>query len=640
MVLKRSLFVVLVVSLFFSVSLGFSQIFPETLDDPVLEKIIDMGKNENKTMVWLDFLTNRFGGRYIGSDAFNNAAEWAAYQFRSWGMQVELQEAGEMAVGFNRGPWFGKIVKPEEKALYFGTPSFTAGTKGVQRGGVAIAPDDSLKILEMLDQFKNKWVLISDAGKFNQRLGRRGDKPFLEKVLEKAGALGSIQRSRVPLNITNSSVKSWEHLPTLPDIRLQDTQYDDIKEMVSNGEPVKLEFEIRNWFKMGPVKYHNVIAWIPGTEFPDEYLIMSGHLDAFDGGTGAVDCGSGVTPAMEAGRLISLAGAKPKRTIMVHLFAGEEAGILGASAWVRQNPSKIPNIAILMNRDYTPGAIIGVTVPTSWADDFERITKPVLGLNSRFPFEGVTVNSYPGVQSTRLGGTDASAFSMVGVPTIRFREETQYVYRRAWHTLFDTYNEVVPYSEHQEHTALCLAIMAYGISNLDHQLSREGVYLPDGLYVDLNTEKGRIIAELDFEKTPATVASFVQLFEDPNAQRGRRRGGRGRRGPAIGVVNNIDSKVATQASITAENYKKRAVSKLKKEKNPDLKHNQAGVLGMMNPTKFYVTSGKKSDYDKKYTAIGKVIAGLNIVGKIAEGDSLQSVRITRVGQKATDFNRK
>ncbi len=629
--LKKTLSAAVTMLLLAALTLSAQQ-FPETTNDPVLKKIIEIGKTDNKTMTWLDYFTNRFGGRYIGSDAFTNAANWAVYQFHSWGVQAELQEVGEMPVGFNRGPWFGKMTAPEEKSLYFGTPSYTAGTKGVQRGGVAIAPDDSLKILEMKDSFRDKWVLISDAGDFAARSGRRPGKPFLETVLEDAGALGSIMRVRVPIQILNANVNSWDKLPTLPDIRLDESQYDEIKELVQKGEAVELEFQIRNWFKMGPVKYHNVVAWIPGTEHPDEYLIMSGHLDSFDGGTGAVDCGSGITPAMEAMRLLAKSGVKPKRTIMAILFAGEEAGILGASAWVKQNPSKLGNIAVMMNRDYTPGAITGIRIPQSWEEDFKKIAKPLEGLSDEFPFEGVTANPYPSPPSTRLGGTDASAFQMVSVPTIRFQEKSGYSYRRAWHTLYDTYNEVVPYSHHQEYTALCLAIIAYGIGNLDHMLSRDGVYLDDGLYADINTDKGRMIFELDYRNAPLTAASFVKLFESTE-RRGRGFYGRRRRGPAIGVFATGGT-----ATLISDAILKRADNQLRKENNPEMDNDRAGILGMKDSKGFYLTTKKMKEYDGRFTPIGRVMAGQDIVKTIAPGDSIRAVSIIRVGEKASSFS--
>ena len=132
--------------------------------------------------------------------------------------------------------------------------------------------------------------------------------PPLTKALVDAGALGTIQsatppspiqpesNSEPPLSILDGFVASWDTLPVLPDIKLLNTQFNEIKALVEKKEPVVLEFDIRNWFKMGPVKYHNVVATLRGTTYPDEFIVIGGHFDAFTGGTGGVDDGSGFAP--------------------------------------------------------------------------------------------------------------------------------------------------------------------------------------------------------------------------------------------------------------------------------------------------------------------------------------------------------
>ncbi|MCD4736684.1 MAG: peptidase M28, partial [Bacteroidales bacterium] len=129
--------------------------------NPVVEKIIEIGKTDNQTMDHLDILCNRFGGRLIGSDAYENAAIWAASKFKEWGMQVEIDEAGELPVGFNRGPWFGRMLSDNGKQLHFATPSYTSGTKGVQRGHVLIEPRTQAEFDRMKGRLKGAWVLIS-----------------------------------------------------------------------------------------------------------------------------------------------------------------------------------------------------------------------------------------------------------------------------------------------------------------------------------------------------------------------------------------------------------------------------------------------------------------------------------------------
>ncbi|MCJ7628393.1 MAG: M20/M25/M40 family metallo-hydrolase, partial [Longimicrobiales bacterium] len=444
-------------------------------DDPVVQRIIELGTTDNQVMKWADYATNRFGGRLTGSDAYANATEWALWQFKEWGLDASLDEVGEVSVGFNRGPWFGKIVVPEEQALYFGTPSFTAGTKGAQRGRVVIlhadpfsipgrnpSPEDveakRVAVREAIAEvnadpsaFDGAWVLIAGENSGFGRDGRRNSPeysdsqlmPPLTRTLLEAGALGTIQHSVLPMKILDGHVVSWDQLPELPDIKLQDTQYDEIRSKVEMGEAVELEFDIRNWFKMGPIKYHNIVGVIPGTTYPDEYVILGGHFDSFDGSTGGVDDGSGFSPGMEAIRLIKAAGGAPKRSIAMILFAAEENGLVGSQAWLADNPEVHSKIVTMINRDGSPSAITGAVVPSAWYADMERIAEPLLELNPKWPFS-LGQSDYPSLKPVTPGGTDASSFSMAGIPTFRFNTETDYSYARAWHTLYDLYSELVP----------------------------------------------------------------------------------------------------------------------------------------------------------------------------------------------------
>ena len=155
---------------------------------------------------------------------------------------------------------------------------------------------------------------------------------------------------------------------------------------MSQGKRVELEFDIRNYFRPGPIKYHNVIGWIPGTKYPDEYVILGGHLDGLAGATASIDNASGAAPAMEAARLILAAGGRPERTIMVQLWAAEEFGLLGSTAWVKQNPDKLPRISAVFNRDGGTNCISGLSVPKEMMDDFKEIVRPVLGIECKISF--------------------------------------------------------------------------------------------------------------------------------------------------------------------------------------------------------------------------------------------------------------
>jgi Zn-dependent M28 family amino/carboxypeptidase len=298
-----------------------------------------------------------------------------------------------------------------------------------------------------------------------------------------AGVLGFIQSSGVPIRALADRKNVWdwtfETLPTVPDIKLDEHQYDIIYKMVEERRYFELEFDIRNHFKMGPITYHNVIGVIPGTEFPDEYVLMSGHLDAYDVATGAVDDGSGVTPIMEAARLIMEAGGKPRRTILVVLWAGEEFGLLGSSTWVKRNPDKLDRISNMVNKDGGPEAPVALSVSAAMMEDFKPIVDVINTINPDFPVE--LKERAPRPLPKRAWGTDSGPFAVKGVPTIGFEEGDpkgyNFSYFEIWHTTRDTYNKAIP--EYNEQSAAATAVLVYGLASLDHLLDREGYYVQE-----------------------------------------------------------------------------------------------------------------------------------------------------------------
>ena len=490
----------------------------------VIDRIIETGTADNQTMRHLDVITIRFGGRPVGSDAYDNAAEWCASEFRKWGMEVIMDEAGTVPVGFNRGPWFGRMLSDNGMILHFATPSYTAGTKGVQRGHVLLEPKSKEEFERMKGALKGAWVLIGgksngmavdwslsadstrakiitendSISKLNREIMRENytnhDKPPKELIpikeepalffreMREAGILGIIQKASVPIaalyDRKNLDKITFETLPTVCDIKLDEHQYAIIEQMAKERQYFLLEFDIRNHFKPGPVKYHNVIGVIRGTRYPDEYVMMGGHLDSYDAGTGGVDDGSGITPQMEAARLIMAAGGKPERTILVCLWAAEEFGLLGSKHWVETNKEKLPKISNYFNRDGGPTVASEIIAPEAMYDDFEKVCKPLNSINPDFPFKLTKRTQPPRPKPTTAGGSDHAHFAINGVPTIRFEAPDSkgynFDYGEIWHTERDTYDKSI--AEYQEHTAVVTAVVVYGLANLDHLLSREDLY--------------------------------------------------------------------------------------------------------------------------------------------------------------------
>ena len=514
-----------ILSLLFAVAL----LFPMQgikAQDKVVNKIIELGQTDNQSMQLLDVLSNRFGGRIAGSDALENAYDWAEAKFKEWGMETYREHVATLPVGFNRGPWFGRLLDDQNgMTLHFATPSYTSGTKGVQRGHVLKEPKTRQEFESMKGALKGAWVLITgtntgwpidwsatgdsirasvieynaEAQKKNteiQNAHRQAgttpkedeliplkDEPALfYKEMVEAGILGIIQASAVPIRALydrkNLEKMTFETLPTIPDIKLDESQYAIIKKMVEERRYFELEFDIRNHFKMGPVEIINLIGVIKGSKYPNEYVMMGGHLDSFDSATGGVDDGSGATPTMEAARLIMAAGGKPKRSILVCLWTAEEFGLWGSKKWVENHTKDLPKISNYFNRDMGPTVASGLTVPPAMYDDFKKICEPLNSINPDFPFTLKKREGEPGSRPTTAGGSDHAYFAMNGVPTLQFdipdSKGYNFNYQEIWHTERDTYNKSIP--EYQEHSATVTAVVVYGVANLDHILSREGLY--------------------------------------------------------------------------------------------------------------------------------------------------------------------
>jgi hypothetical protein len=494
-------------------------------DTKITDKIISIAATDNRTMQHLDVLTNRIGGRIVGSDAYTNATYWAASQFKKWGLEVEIQEVGEVPVGFNRGPWFGRMLDEDGMTLHFATPSYTAGTKGVQRGHVVLEPKTLRQFEQMKGKLKGAWVLItglntgwpidySPSGdslraaiiernipvvQYNdsvQMVNRRNpeatpiplkkpeDAPalFYREMVE-AGILGVIQSTATPIRVLydrkNLMTMDFEtNLPTVPDIKLDEHQYAIIEQKVKERRYFQLEFDIRNHFKPGPVKYHNVLGIIRGSKYPDEYVISGGHLDSFDSASGAVDCGTGAAPTLEAARLIMAAGGKPQRTIIFSLWAAEEFGLWGSKYWVEHNKDKWPKISNYFNRDGGPTVSNGLVVPPAMYDAFKEATAKLNDINPDFPFTLKVREGEPPAKPTTAGGSDHAYFAMNGIPVVSFEtgdpKGYDFQYQEIWHTERDSYNMSIP--EYMEHTSVVSAIVVYNLANQKKILSREGLY--------------------------------------------------------------------------------------------------------------------------------------------------------------------
>ena len=465
--------------------------------DKVTKKVLELGKTDNRTMEHAQYIARNIGGRLVGTHMLNHAEDWVVEQFRSWGLDVQVQEAVVIGVGFDRGPWSGRMLSEDGMMLHFGTPAYTAGTCGPQKGRVYLEPKNQRAFDRVKGALKGSWVLLEtgatsglaiDASAKADSLraaavaeGKEVAVPFYRQMVE-AGVLGFIRPAKMPMQVLYNRAMCFDltmdTLPTACDILLDEHQFALIKQKVEDRQDFQLEFDIRNHFFPGPMKYHNILATIKGTQYPDEYVVLGSHLDAYDIATGSTDDGHGVCVTMETARLLAAAGAKPKRSIMFCIWTAEEYGLLGSKYFVEHKTIPWNKISNYFNRDGGPLACTSITVPPAMYEDFKKVCEPLENYNPDIPF---TVNKREGeaqARPTRAGGSDHAYFAMNGIPAISFRESDvfgyDFNYRDIWHTEDDLYDKLIPV--YMEHSAVVNAVTAYGIANLGHLLSREGLY--------------------------------------------------------------------------------------------------------------------------------------------------------------------
>ena len=466
----------------------------------VVDKIIDEGRNRSEVMAHLDHLVNKIGPRLTSSDRLTQACEWTKSQFEKWGLKnCRLEQWGTFPVGFNRGPWSGKMTEPEEMALTFTTGSWTPGTKGAVTAEAIMGPANDKELEEVRDKLAGKWVLTP---------GTSTGREFNEKVrdaYDKAGILGLIRAGGVVKNdqvvhTGGSQNVNIDKLPTRCNITLLRSQFDKVKTLLGEGKKVSLTFDIKNEFKKGPIPLYNVLAEIPGTEKPQEMVIVGGHIDSWDGATGTTDNGTGTCTTLEAARLLMKVGAKPKRTIRFMLWSGEEQGLLGSAAYVRDHPEENARVSAVLVHDMGTHYVTGIPATKPMVPIFEKVFEKVLTLNAEMPFKIREVAGLPG------GGSDHQSYLAAGVPGLFWDQQSKEntFYARTHHTQFDTYEAAV--KEYQQHTSTVVAIAAYGIANLDALLPRDG----------LRARGGRRILGIDTKEDGVTVSS---VSEDSAAER-------------------------------------------------------------------------------------------------------------------------
>jgi carboxypeptidase Q len=462
-----------------------------TVDTAGAGRLIDQAMTHSEVMPNLEHLSDIIGPRLSGSPAMRRANEWTASRFKEYGLTAHL-EPYEFGVTWERGDATLRLLAPFNRAVTAHSWAWTIGTDGKPvTGSVVLAdlstpeslavyrsklkgawvlprppfpvwnpdgpektPEDSMRLEE---QRKVRMSLVADTSA-PAVLARRQFQVDLPYELKSAGALGTlIDGSKEHALMTMSG--SPTRVAPLPSLVIAHEDYTLLTRLIGAGVKPRVEARIQNWLGKKPVEQWNTVAEIRGSEHPGQVVILGGHLDSWDLGTGTTDNGTGSMVVLEAARAIAKSGLKPKRTIRFILFSGEEEGLLGSRAYAEKHQAEADSIQAVIVLDNGTGAITGQAL--QGRKDLEGLWKQLLA-----PVASLKADS---VREADKGGTDHLSFLPYGVPGFNF-DQLERGYNHTHHSQTDTYDHAVEGDLKQ--AAAVMAVTGLELANLPDLLPR------------------------------------------------------------------------------------------------------------------------------------------------------------------------
>ena len=441
-----------------------AQEFP--VDDPILKAIWVEGMEMSQIYPLAQTLSDSIGPRLPGSPGFDAASDWILKTFRGWGIPGRTEQYGTWRA-WERGITHVDLREPRVRSLDGMMQAWSPGTDGPVSGSVVILPE--ISSVQELDAFagtvRGKFVLMSPAeascrpmdnweewatpetlakiqeAQEEARAGMRQQmqapgigQSEIRQRLEAAGAAGTFSSSWT--GYWGSSRVSSSRNETIPDIAFGCEDYGLMYRLAEEGQGpvVRVNAEVTDH---GTAPTYNVIGEIRGSEKPDEYIILSAHLDSWDGGSGSTDNVTGTVTMMEALRILKKVYPNPKRTIMVALWNGEEQGLNGSRAFVADHPDIVENTQAVFNQDNGTGRVVDISMQglTGVASYFGEwmTTLP----NEISQHIDLTIPGMPGT-----GGSDYASFICAGVPAFSLRS-LSWEYGQTYHNPTDTFDKIV-----------------------------------------------------------------------------------------------------------------------------------------------------------------------------------------------------
>jgi len=388
---------------------------------PALVKIAGEGEMNSHAFEFLTELSDDIGARVTGTPAERKAEDWGVAKMQAIGLTNVHKEKYTIWKGWTRGTADAELLTPVRHKLHVDAMGWTGSTPagGVEADIVPVNLFDLDNEIKNVARLKGKVAMVVTKGKPNgeglQLFIHLGD---LMRAAGSAGAVGFIGGQgggkASGMNLTHTGILGFDADFAIPIVSLTAEDQGQLERYLARGITPHVRFNIQNTFTNGPVETANVVGEIRGTEYPEQILVVGGHLDSWDLAQGTTDNGSGTATTLGAADAIMRSGERPRRTIRFVLFTGEEQGLDGSSAYVKQHQAEMANHLGDLILDAGQGAVKGFQLGgrSDLVADFQ-------------PFANSLANMGPFTVDDKIeSGTDTLPFSIDGLPGINMDQDT------------------------------------------------------------------------------------------------------------------------------------------------------------------------------------------------------------------------
>ena len=411
----------------------------------------------------LRVLCDEIGGRLPGTDAMRRAVEWAKEAFRQAGVDEVHTESFTIPNSWAEGETRAEVVSPAAFRVRLAAAGWTAATPegGVDAEVIAAGRGEEGEIARLGKDAKGKILLIrSDPlGNFQDMAIEQRRATVAVREAEKAGAAAVLLMSTRPRGLLYRHTDVIDgRLDPVPSAVVAREDAQRVLRLLDGGQKVRMRLALANRTG-GRFESHNVVAEIRGRERPEQAVIIGAHLDSWDLGTGCLDNGCNAALVVEVARAIQAIHLRPRRTVRFILFSGEEEGLLGSRAYVRQHRGELDRVVAVLVHDIGVGRISGYSL--GGRGDIEGALNEVLA-----PVASRGANTHT---TDAFFGTDHFDFLLEGIPTLVANQDTT-EYVPNYHAQSDTFDKV-DVAELRNQAAIAAAAV-YGIADRAKRLGR------------------------------------------------------------------------------------------------------------------------------------------------------------------------